>query len=417
MIAGGFLGLKSLGKRKKPKDADPPEEVGSGHPNNTPTEGAKPPDRGDLDEGRDGLHNYELHHKTNLFQNPKFAMPVGIVSGIVLDPDFILMAYKQIRKLVTGAKSASKIVVGAAHVSRVVRAARIVKSIGSVLIGSNPVSIAFTVVMIIGAILDGVDPKGYKNIHFNKDMEKLKKIIWTQFRHQLAISGIPSPVTTSPMNKLGSEETGVQMGEIYDEIYEDPYTMENVFRLFRTKRFNDERFETQLELQDFMRRYAMTQPMGQFDDEVYARVCIRAGGKVVKLSDSHPLQCSYKDKESCDMSYSWPDFDEDEDMYAEWNDARQVCELSPNRPLRKTCEDNKFGKQHMPITVDDPRGSYKIGLRFNKERSNCEITRPYCEDKGGINFVSRDYGPDCHVPALQSVFELLTSQYLVRAFR
>lgn len=472
VATGGIIGLLNANKsKKKPVLPDEsPQQVDPNNPNATPTEGAVKPEQ--TDPIRELSIEYKQHFQPDLIQRPEFSIPVGLVSGFILDPDFLIYALSRVSKAIftskiivnqvtaptathrlanaTGdiavqagekaakegaqeaiettvqkgvQKVASQASMGAAGISQALQAARVarglsvLKGVGSIVLGANPVTALYGAIDIAGLILDLVDPLGYNKVFFNHTLNETRKVIAAEWMTFQASTGLSNPTLASPLDKLSKSKLETDMTRLFQETNEDPENFRDVFALFKTQKFGGgDRFEDLGQLYPFLNRYMMTRPMNAIYKEAMMRLCLHNDGKLVKFSDSHPFECTYKTKAACESSFSWPKLKEG-DIYSEWNEQLQVCQIAPmNAGIRSTCETDWFGLKHVP--KQDPVTGQTIGLAYNKDRRNCEIDEPYCS-AAGITFRKDKfpYGPDCELEKWQAMLELFTSQYLVRAFR
>lgn len=444
IVSVGFLAIASASshnKRKRKQRANrDPESTDPDHPNNTPDPDAKPYPKVQPEDGtEDTTKDYASHYATDIFDNKKFTIPVGLVAGFILDPDTIYAVSKKAWKAMTQTSAMVDLTGNIMSnkvrnqllkrlgqnptpflrsIFRMATAKALTQFAGKMVFGATPVGIIYSIIDITGLILDLVDPKGYKHVLFNEKIEKQKLLTFAEARSFLSSMGITEPLIHGPVNDLSEEEKETQLAEHIKVLLEDPYRSETVFltKVLNSKKFNDGKFADPAAFESFVYRFNDVQPFYPMFDDVQNRLCLYNDGRLVQLTPHHPVQCTYKTRESCE-SYTWPNIKDDE-VYTEWDDQREVC-TAPfyGHDIRETCENDKFARMNSV----GGRTQYPW-LDYNRKRVNCDIGPVYCKAAGisyrADNYVQgKYYGPDCYIPQWQKLAELLTSQYLIRAFR
>lgn len=312
------------------------------------------------------------------------------------------------------------------------RAATIVKGVapaakflGKLAFGSNPITAAIAAIDIMGLILDIVDPKKYNTVLFNKRVEAMKKIPLAEWRSGLASAGLLEPLVYGPIDKLSEAEVLTKIQDFASEVADNPDSplMRRVFKLFSTVKFNDGQFDSLASFEDFLLRYMYSQPMDSMFEEEWMKLCIHQNGKLVKLSPQHPLQCTYRTRQDCEGSFTWPDI-KDNETYVEWEPKYNVCKIAFGANIRETCEKDGFARHHRFNNGLDKTKFPKGGIMYNRDRMNCELgvrdpttSKHYCKDHAKIDYRDDPKVPDCYISPTQRIFELMFSMYLVRSFR
>lgn len=140
----------------------------------------------------------------------------------------------------------------------------------------------------------------------------------------------------------------------------------------------------ELKKQQFNNGAEVVKSIDQIIDEVYTdqtykdietyitnQICVDNGGKVVDGD-----KCSYKDKNQCINSYSWPL--QDDDIYAEWKDGKCVMASSE---MRKYCTAQ--------------------GLGYNIDTGICDVNKAYCNNNEA-NYQPNPKLCDYHPPYLNA---------------
>jgi hypothetical protein len=122
--------------------------------------------------------------------------------------------------------------------------------------------------------------------------------------------------------------------------------------------------------------------------------CVANNGKTIIRNNEH--LCSYKDKQTCENSYSWPIKQAEnekipKDIYAEYSNG--VCKMA-NATLRNICEKNK--------------------LNYNTDDGLCRVTKEYCLTKGAD--WDENY-KDCYINRGQDVAEIMFGSTIVRGLK
>ena len=153
--------------------------------------------------------------------------------------------------------------------------------------------------------------------------------------------------------------------------------------------------------QDLLVRYASLLDSEELETYLYSELCKSKDGVLTAEGT-----CTYS-KEKCHSLYPWPmpppkkdkDGKEIDDpnapSYSEFRDGK--CQIASSY-IRTTCDENK--------------------LKYNFETGVCEISKNYCESKGGeyrYNNEIKKY--DCLIPAEQQVIEFLLGTTITRGLK
>ena len=128
------------------------------------------------------------------------------------------------------------------------------------------------------------------------------------------------------------------------------------------------------------------------------KLCEEHNGKIIKDSGGDSV-CTFKDKEICHNSYTWPINDNSNKYYAEWsNDTYGGSCILASSTVRAACEENQ--------------------LSYNIETGLCDINETYCKMKGA------DWLPnpvinmhDCVIPDGQKFLEVIFGTTVVRGIK
>ena len=143
-----------------------------------------------------------------------------------------------------------------------------------------------------------------------------------------------------------------------------------------------------------MKMYLVLVDINQLLQECMNSLCSEMGGKVVNRGNSD-LRCSYKDKESCESSFTYPL--QKTDIYAEYKSAVGICNHG-SYLLRTICEGND--------------------LQYDTDKGLCKISKQYCEMKGAEWMYNDKIGEhDCTITKVQDVFENIFGKTIVRGLK
>ena len=133
----------------------------------------------------------------------------------------------------------------------------------------------------------------------------------------------------------------------------------------------------------------------------YKSLCENNGGKYMGES-----KCSYKTKDECDKSYTWPLRDigtdttvKSTDLYSQWENNQ--CVLSYGGQMRTLCE--KEGTDNM--------------IEYDYNNKICRIKEPYCK-QFGYQFKTTDPEvngyPNCYKTVGRDILEAISGQTIVK---
>jgi len=118
-------------------------------------------------------------------------------------------------------------------------------------------------------------------------------------------------------------------------------------------------------------------------------ICIDKDGKLIND------ECTYKDKQSCDKSYSWPI--PETEQYTEYDNTTGTCKTA-SPAVRIMCETAK--------------------LPYDSNRGICDITENYCKKKGADWSFNKDINEnDCIIKPGQEFSEFLFGTTITRSFK
>ena len=129
-------------------------------------------------------------------------------------------------------------------------------------------------------------------------------------------------------------------------------------------------------------------------------LCEEYNGKVVTdPNDPSQFYCSYKDKNLCDSSYTWPLNETKNEMYVEYKKDMLggVC-IFANPSIRNMCDQN--------------------GLDYDEDLGICKIDEAYCKKYGADWVTNSDIGEfDCSISLGQNIIEMIIGVTLTRKLK
>lgn len=221
--------------------------------------------------------------------------------------------------------------------------------------------------------LDIGDAGGYMKMGTKKTYLGIKKQIDAEVAKAYAKENLPYPRPVGPMDKFSAKELSEHLAKFAPNV-------EDI-----VKRAAGKLFASQTEMEDWIGEQVDAQ-----SGPLFEAACKDLGGVVVKDS------CMYKDKASCESSYSIPP--KEDDTYAEWRNGE--C-LSAAYGMRLICASNDI--------------AYDTGTGI------CTIDKNYCTKKGAdwsFDKSINDY--DCSIGDGQKfaefIFGTTITRGLVQAF-
>jgi hypothetical protein len=241
--------------------------------------------------------------------------------------------------------------------------------------------------------LDIGDAGGYGQMSTLEEYRKIKEGIDAELKKAYAEQGGTYPGIVGPLDKLSADD---YKQRINDEVTKIMSSNDPLIKPMKDAIASDikENILTEADLEDDTK---MQDYINLIDmDVVFAKasnnLCTTLGGKTVDVGDNN-LQCSYRDRQSCESSYSWPLKEDSNETYAEYKDDQfgGSC-INASYALRGICETAKIG--------------------YNTQTGLCNIDETYCKSKGA------DWKDgDCHVNRGQEVAELLFGTTITRGLK
>jgi hypothetical protein len=267
--------------------------------------------------------------------------------------------------------------------------------------------IAFDVLDILDLFGLGL---GFNEVIYNKDLQQSIDAANAEGAMRMAQMGRSLPVIAGPLDNLSDEELRELWGKLGPLLVNDP--AQPVYADFAysiaDEKFTDF-FEGEDDVSDFMELYLNLRPSTEILDELTKYTCIAKDGKLVRDADG-VLQCSYRNRSTCDNSYSWP-LGKD-DTYVEWDPGFNACTLSFMSGIRSQCESR-------PKEPDKNNAYVHKRVGRDTVRSNCNNSVTYCKRFGLDHVTSVDpvIGEDCHLSKRQDWLEIFFSTSLVRLMK
>jgi hypothetical protein len=265
--------------------------------------------------------------------------------------------------------------------------------------------------------LDIADVGGYGQMKSNNILVDYKNAYDDAFIKQLKneeglfkLQDWQIPVVVGPdfdtfFESLSEKEQEGFLGEAFRDLFfsQDPLVQPLINKIIED--INDP--EIRLTLEDLeQKEYLIYEYINILDMETMAKCkekiedvyCIQNNGKIFQRPDKRV--CSYKDKKSCDGSYTWPRRQEEdeelpEDLYCEYKedlaDNEGACILASSL-LRSQCE--------------------LAELDYNTSTGLCTVNERYCKEKGA------DWKDnDCYISPGQDVLEMIFGKTITRGVK
>jgi len=246
---------------------------------------------------------------------------------------------------------------------------------------------------VLSLSLDIGDAGGYGQMSTLEEYRKMRDSINEELKKAYLEQGAMYPSIVGPLDKLSAEE---YKQRITDEITKIMSSNDPLIKQMNDAIASDikENILTEADLEDDtkMQDYINLVDMDVVFAKASSNLCNSLGGKTIDIGDNN-YQCSYKDRQSCESSYSWPLKEDSDETYAEYKDDQfgGAC-INSSYALRGICETAKIG--------------------YNTQTGLCNIDETYCKSKGA------DWKDgDCHVNRGQEVAELLFGTTITRGLK
>jgi len=253
---------------------------------------------------------------------------------------------------------------------------------------------------ILSLGLDLGDAGGYNKMSTVESYLEIQKTIDQEMKKAFQDAGSEWPAVIGPLDSMTEDELMKQMSEIIGKIMEyNPDKPENSDPLVRPMNEklildlkNGTLKDTDLENDNIMDKYFSMIDMDKVYNKAFATLCTSKNGKIIDNT-----KCSYKDKKSCDASYTWPPGDDQ--TYAEYksNVLGGAC-IVASGAIRNMCNENNIG--------------------YNTETGLCDINENYCKRKGADwKYNSKIKQNDCMINDAQNVAENIFGTTITRGLK
>ena len=256
--------------------------------------------------------------------------------------------------------------------------------------------------------LDMGDAGGYQKMQTKEVYVKMKKELDNEMRKTFedgkeSPDSIVWPAIVGPLDKIDQEEYEVQLEKeikkILDRDNNHP-AMKRIIEAIEKDVANKKLSEKDSEDDTKLQKYMEMIDMDEIYDAAFANICKLHDGKLINKAPSDKpkqMQCSYKDKQSCDKSYAWPP--NEDTNYAEFKSDQYggAC-VSASFAIRGLCETN-----HLP---------------YDEKTGICKIDENYCKMKGAdyrFNKKINDY--DCSLNTGQFISEMIFGTTITRGLK
>ena len=245
----------------------------------------------------------------------------------------------------------------------------------------------------------------YKNAYDEEFIKQLKEEDGAFKLQDYQIPFIIGPEFDIFYENLSDQEKLDFIGEAYTDLFfsQDPLVQPLINKI--TQDMNDPNIAITLEQleqnEHLMQRYIDIldyETQAKIFDKIKDVYCIQNNGKIFERPDKRV--CSYKDKKSCDESYTWPRRQEEDeelpqDLYCEYRqdlaDNEGACIMASSL-LRSQCEDAE--------------------LDYDTSTGLCTVNEKYCKTKGA------DWKDnDCYISPGQDVLEMIFGTTTTRSIK
>ena len=260
---------------------------------------------------------------------------------------------------------------------------------------AGPVGVALAVFDIISMSLDLSDSNGYNNMGTKKMYIDIKKEIDAELTTSYAEEGGKFATVIGPISNLTetelTDEISKKMVVLMD--MSDPDNIDPLVKpmidAIRNDIISEKITETDLENDTIIEAYSALIDMDALIKKAMGLICIDKDGKLIND------ECTYKDKQSCDKSYSWPI--PETEQYTEYDNTTGTCKTA-SPAVRIMCETAK--------------------LPYDSNRGICDITENYCKKKGADWSFNKDINEnDCIIKPGQEFSEFLFGTTITRSFK
>lgn len=243
--------------------------------------------------------------------------------------------------------------------------------------------------------LDLGDAGGYGKMATNEMYIDIKQGIDKQIQEEYTKAGATWPSIIGPLDQLEESEytkrLQVEVAKIMDPSKNpvDPLVSPMIIKLAKDLK-DGVITKEQVEDDNVMKRYTDLLNMDDIIAKANVMVCTNSKGKIASNG-----QCTYKDKTSCESTYTWPI--KSDETYAEYKEADGIC-VSASGILRGLCEE--------------------AGVGYDTNTGRCKIDENYCKKKGadwGYNEKIKEN--DCYTNTGQDIAELLFGTTIVRGLK
>ena len=242
--------------------------------------------------------------------------------------------------------------------------------------------------------LDFGDAGGYGKMGTNAEYIEIRDGINADFKKAFEEAGGKYPSIIGPLDLLSADEYKNELTNRVKVIMDvknvpiDPLIkpmIDKITQDIQSKKLTESDTENDSKIQPYIDMIDMDAVQKKASD----LLCTDKSGKVTGSS------CSYKDRQSCESSYSWPLKENSNETYAEYKN--DTC-VTSSYAVRGICESN--------------------GIPYDTQTGLCKVDEAYCLKKGAdwtYNDKIKQF--DCSVNNGQNIAELIFGTTIVRGLK
>lgn len=233
--------------------------------------------------------------------------------------------------------------------------------------------------------LDLGDAGGYNKMGTNALYLELRDLVNKEMEKAFTENGGVWPSTIGPMDKLSEDDYTKKINDEVNKIYANPQDpiMLPMYKKLAEDVNNKILSESDVNDDTKLEKYLSLVDLDTLQTKAFNNLCISMDGKVIDN------KCSYKDKQSCESSYSWPLKEDSNEIYAEFKGDKCV---SASYVLRGICSTN--------------------GLDYDTNTGSCKVDENYCKSKGA-DWIDND----CKINTGQNIAEFLFGTTITRGLK
>lgn len=268
----------------------------------------------------------------------------------------------------------------------------------------GPAGAAMLAFDVLSMGLDIGDAGGYGKMGTLAEYIKMRDGINAELKKAFDEAGGKYPSIVGPLDKLSTEDYSARIPKEVERLMDPEQNPNEPLVKPMFDKLTEDVTKGIIKIEDTEKTEVMDKYMALIDmdkliEKAKNNICTSLGGKTVDRGGSD-FQCSYKDRQQCESSYSWPlKEDDSNEIYAEYKDDLfgGAC-IGQSSGVRGICD--------------------SVNIPYDTQTGLCKVNETYCKSKGADWAWNNDIKQnDCMINQGQNIAEMIFGTTIVRGLK